>query len=192
MLSTIDKFVEQLEDDIHRGRFTLEELHVVDDEHIGVPIAVLKILIALLVLVVRRDGGGVVVQEFGGIHVDRVHRRIGRIDVVLYRPQQMGFSKPGVSIYEQGIQHGFHAWLLRNGESHGIGETVRISNNVVFERQRGDDSRIGSASFHARGVGGGLGGCLHMIRRDRSISIEWWFADLGIGTRCGGIRLRCG
>ena len=134
MLSTIDKLIEQLEDDIHRSRFTLEELHVVDDEHIGVPIAVLKILIALLILVVRRDGGGVVVQEFGGIHIDRVHRRIGCVDVVLYRSQQMGFSKAGVSIYEQGIQHRFHTWLLRNGESHGIGETVRISNNVVFER----------------------------------------------------------
>ena len=134
LFSHVGELVEKLEDNIDRCRFSLEVLDVVDEEDVGIEIAVLEILVAVLILVMRRNGCGVVREELSRVDVDDMHALVRGEDVVLNGAKQMRFPKAASSVDEEGVEV-FLPRLFSYGDGHGVGEPVRISHNEGLERK---------------------------------------------------------
>ncbi len=130
-----DELVEYLEHDIQRLLLALEELDVVDEEHIGFLVMVLEVLVAFLLLVVGCHRVGVIVHQLGGIDVDGAQVRLRLADVVLHRAHEVGLAQPALAVDEQGIEEGA-AGGLGHLDSQGIGHLVRFADDEVLEGER--------------------------------------------------------
>ena len=138
------KGVEGVEELLLRLHLALQELNVIDEQHVDVAVAALKV--GRLVVADRVDE---VVGELFGVHVSHLDVRIQAARVVADGVQQVGLAQARVAIDEQGVV----------GLGRGFGD--RDGGGVRKAIARADDEGV-------EGVLAIESGHLHQLRHDRS------------------------
>ena len=146
--------VEGVEELLLRLLLALQELDVVDQQHVDVAVALPEL--DALVLADRVDE---VVRQLLGGDVAHARRLEVAADVVAERVQQVGLAQPGVAVDGQRVVR--LARVLRDGDGRGVGEAVRRADDEGLEgvlRVEPGADVLARAEAVGRSAGGGASG----------------------------------
>ena len=142
--------VEGVEELLLRAFLALQELDVVDEQHVDVAVAALEGDLAVVA-----QGVDEVVGELLGGHVAHAHPREQPLRVVADGVQQVGLAQAGVAPDEQRVVR--PRGRLGDGDGRGVAEPVR----------RADDERVEDVLLVQAGLGARRGGLRRRARPRR-------------------------
>ena len=130
LLMLLVELVEGMEKFFLGGFLAGDELDIVDEEQIGLPIlaAELDILTAL-------NGSDQLVGELVALDVDDLGVRLLLADAIGDGVEQMGLAHAGRAVDEQGVVH--IAGMIADGDGSGVGEPVGGAHHEIIEIELG-------------------------------------------------------
>ena len=184
--------VEGVEELLQGGLLALQELDVVHQEDVDVPVAALEGLQAAVVAVAVTQAGDEVRGELLGVDVLDADLGVEGTRVVADGVQEVGLAQAGAPVDEQGVVGA--GGRLRHGDGGGVGEPVGGAGDVgVKGVARVEAGAVAAGGALADAGCGGCGGCdderapgVEGDGRGAGLRRGGWYVDVAAGPLRGG------